>query len=89
MSVMALLLLLLLLLLVLVSVSPLRDTLSALATAKEVNFGSWVPHRGHGETKWLTWLPNSFNQDGSDLYLFEAKDLCRCSRHDGKGRKVA
>ena len=67
-------------------VSPLQDELSALATAKEVNYGSWIPHRGHGETKWLTWLPNSFKQDGSDLYLFEAKDFCRCSKHDAKGK---
>ena len=69
-------------------VSPLQDELSALATAEEVNNGSWVPHRGHGETQWLTWLPNSFKQDGSDLYLFEAKDLCRCSKRGDKGKHL-
>ena len=78
--------LLLLLLFFVLFVAPIQDQLSALATADQVNFGNWISHRGHGETKWLTWLPNSFKQDGSDLYLFEAKDLCRCSKQDSTGK---
>jgi hypothetical protein len=61
-------------------VAPLKELYNSVNTSFRLNHGQWVEHRGHGITKWLSYLPDSFSSTGqSELYLFEMNDVCRCA----------
>jgi len=68
-------------------VLPLKDQRSAANSSYHLSHGTWVVHRGHGTSKWLSYLPDSFSSSGqAELYLFEKSDLCRCARGSGSAR---
>ena len=70
-------------------VSPLKDLSSAVGTAAILDDGAWITHKGHGQTHWLSWLPNAYTSTGfSDFYLFEGKDVCRCAKARGHGLNI-
>lgn len=63
---------------------PVRNPHSAANVAYHLNHGDWIVHRGHGTSKYLSYLPESFSSSGQpDLYLFERADLCKCAKSSG------
>ena len=76
-------------LLLMTHVFTLKDNSQSLITSTNLNDGGWIVHRGHKQTKWISWLPNSYTStSSSDLYLFEGKDICRCARQSSNGLDI-